>query len=196
MTGDIGTLIERCIAGDAEARAVFCSEYYDLVGRAIFRRLATFRRHPPARADIDDIRQDVFARLLDGPASPLTRLRQPHSLDAWLVTMAGNQAIDHFRRHDRITRTHEALASEPIAITTPAPDHDVIAQERMEHIRRALAELPSLDRLILDFYFVHGLRYAEIAEILNLNINTLSARLRRAKAKLRAMLEENADELV
>ena len=59
-----------------------------------------------------------------------------------------------------------------------------------------LAALSGPDCLVLDLYYLHQLKYAEIADVLGHNINTVSARIRRAKTKLRALLEEEWDDII
>jgi RNA polymerase sigma factor (sigma-70 family) len=62
--------------------------------------------------------------------------------------------------------------------------------ERDLVLSRCLSALSDEERLILNLFFMHGRKYVEIAEMTGRNVNTVSAKLRRAKAKLRRLLEE------
>lgn len=65
-----------------------------------------------------------------------------------------------------------------------------IAGERAETVRNAVSLLEPRDRFALELYFLQGLTYAQMADMLRENVNTVSARVRRAKAKLRQVLEQ------
>ncbi len=192
---DIGELITRCVEGDDGAKAWFYTEYNELVERAITRKLARVTGISPVQSDVEDIRDEVFMRLLGNTNSPLQRLRRPEAISAWLMTVAGNHTVDYVRQWSRRMHLHASVAKESHAEYWGNPAEEAIAHERSALLDERLARLPPQDRLILDLFFMQGLKYAEIAEVLDLNINTVSARLRRAKAKLRRLLEEDRDEV-
>lgn len=75
------------------------------------------------------------------------------------------------------------------------PDARAIAPERQALVNKHLSALSYGERLVLDLFFVQGLKHVEIARVLGININTASARLRHARAKLRNLLEEDRHEL-
>lgn len=190
----VGELVARCIGNDDQAKAQFFTKYGELVERAIARKLALVTGTAPAPSDVEDIRNEVFARLLGNSCTPLRRLKKPGALNAWLMTIAGNHAVDCLRRQARRDRLHASVARESHESYGGSPAEEAMARERYARLADGLAELPAQDRLVLDLFFVQGLKYAEIAEVVGLNINTVSARLRRAKAKLRRLLEEDYDE--
>jgi len=193
LTSDrVRALIARCVAGEGQARAEFCAEYHDLVLRAAARKLAALTSCPAVRSEAEDVCNEVFVRLLSDDCQALRRLRNPHSINAWIVTIARNHAIDHIRKEQSRAKLREAIALERSSIPRGIPD-DAIAEERRAHLNGILRTLPAIDQLVLELYFMHGLKYAEIAEVLDLNINTVSSRLRRAKHKLRTLLQESRD---
>jgi RNA polymerase sigma-70 factor (ECF subfamily) len=59
-------------------------------------------------------------------------------------------------------------------------------------MREALTNLDAMDREILLLREFEQLSYAEIAELLNLPVNTVRSRLFRARTALRDLLLENA----
>ena len=56
-------LITQCIQGEPAAQAQLYDEYRALVHRAAARRLAQLSHATPLRTEVDDIRNEVFARL-------------------------------------------------------------------------------------------------------------------------------------
>ena len=189
---EIGELIAGCVRGDDQARARFCDAYLDLVHRAVSRRLAQLSNAPPVQSDVEDIRNEVFERLLVDDCKALRRIHKPQSLNAWLVSVARNHAVDYVRKRTTRMRAHVSSALEQQEhCGAGASEQELAARERKEFVSKGLAALAPSDRLVLELYFVRELKYAEIAVMLSLNINTVSARLRRAKAKLRAIMLED-----
>lgn len=180
-------LIGQCIAGDDAAKAFFFTEYRPLVSRAIARKLSAFGQ-PYTGPEVEDLCHDLFLRLLAPPCPMLQRLQQPRALHSWLITVAQNHTVDHMRREMRRDQLEACLAWEERAPCEAAPAR-VIAEERTALVRARLAELSDQERVILELFFLHGMKYAEIAEMMRMNINTVSARLRRGKLKLRKLFE-------
>jgi len=53
-------------------------------------------------------------------------------------------------------------------------------------------ELPSEERVIVYLHYYEGYTTAEIAELLEINVNTVGSKLRRARMKLKTILEEGS----
>ena len=189
-------LVARCVAGDDAAKAAFIGEYGDLIQRAVAGKLAALGAQPPIRADVEDIRNDILARLLADDCAMLQRLRAPRSLNAWLVTVARNHVVDYLRKwsarmraQERMIRQENRGAHCPAASTARSPAETAMAREAAAQLRQGIDALPAPERLVIELFFTQHLRYAEIADITGESINTVAARLRRAKAKLRRWIE-------
>jgi RNA polymerase sigma-70 factor (ECF subfamily) len=61
-------------------------------------------------------------------------------------------------------------------------------------VQWALSKLPFKDREILALRYLEELKTAELAQRLNIPIGTVKARIHRALARLKALLEKNHDE--
>ncbi len=187
-------LVQRCLSGDAEAQAELCAEYAPLVQRAVLRQLTRLHATSGEFAHADDFAQEVLERLLIDNCRLLQKLHKPRSIHAWLVTLARRHVIDCLKRDATRTRYESAYVAEDTTPYRASPETEHVASERNASMHEALQALSDTDRIVLELYYVEGLRYVEIAEMLGLNINTCSARLRRAKAKLRALIEESSDD--
>lgn len=181
---EVQELVARCIEGDDAARAALYNTYRGLVRRAVARKLSW-----ASPEEIEDISSDVFLSLYADDCETLRRLRNPKSLKSLMAAMARNQAVDHIRRNASRSRMRDALAREDQGEYHPGPDAHVVEEERRCAMARLLAEIPDLDRLVVELFYIQGLKYAEIADALGMNINTVSTRLRRAKEKLRTRIE-------
>jgi RNA polymerase sigma-70 factor, ECF subfamily len=151
-------------------------EHFDFVWRVL-------RGMGVLEANLEDAAQDVFMIVLrrlpefDGRASPRT----------WLFEIALRVASNH-RRTVRRKGEHGALDEQmPHGGPTPAEAADS---------RRALAQvldvMDALDeelRVVLVLSELEGMTAAEVSELTGTNPNTVSSRLRRARAAFRAELE-------
>ncbi|MCX5758447.1 MAG: sigma-70 family RNA polymerase sigma factor [Candidatus Hydrogenedentes bacterium] len=190
-------LVADCLSGDEQAKALFYIEFRGLVSRAIAQRLSTMGTGSPLHGEIEDIANEVFERLFRNNCSMLLRLHNPSCIHAWLVAVAGNHAVDYIRKlnargYGNVTSCTESSVRYVCANeeATSSPDRALDRQERVDRLAHCLAALSEQDRMIVDLFYVQGLKYVQIAEILGLNVNTLSAKLRRARLKLRGLLEK------
>ncbi len=68
------------------------------------------------------------------------------------------------------------------------PLERVLADERAEFVRRALAQIAPHYRDVLILYEIHDLSYIEIADICAIDLGTVRSRLSRARSKLAQLL--------
>lgn len=183
-------LIARCISGDDGARAQFYGEYADVVRRAVLRTLRRYSADESVVAEADDLVSEVYTKLFANECAMLERVRNGRSIHAWLIALTRNHVIDHLRRLSARGRATSALEQAVPAAHVPSHGAAAISGEHAEVVRSAVESLDPGDRLALELYFMQGLTYAEVADILHANVNTVSARVRRAKGKLRHVLEE------
>jgi RNA polymerase sigma-70 factor, ECF subfamily len=187
-TGTVAELIAQCIAGEDAAKARLIGEYSGVVRTAIARKLAQYDAATPLRADVEDLCNDVFERILRDDCRALQTLRNPDSIHFWLVTMAGRRAVSHLRRDTTRARYVKTQQREQKMVSPPAPDELAIRAEEANRVRGQLEKLPASDRLMLELYYLRGLRYSEIAEMTGRTIGVVSSQIHRAKAKLRKLM--------
>ena len=156
---------------------------------AIASKLSSMTDMPVLRSDVEDIRNEVLARLLADGCRMLAGLKNPQRINAWLVVVTRNYVVDYVRKWSSRMRAQIRLAQENGTVYQTPAEH-AMERELASHIREQIQALPDSERLVIKLYYVHGLKYAEIAELISRNVNTVAAQLRRAKAKLRKLLEE------
>jgi RNA polymerase sigma-70 factor (ECF subfamily) len=112
------------------------------------------------------------------------------SVRAWVLTVVHNRAVDTFRRE--IVRGDErAEYDDSIAEQLPARDDTDAEVERREdatRVRRALNELPSDQRRVIELAYFGGYTHSEIAGIEGLPAGTVKGRMRLGLTKLRLAL--------
>lgn len=118
---------------------------------------------------------------------------------AWLMTILRNTFINDFRR--RKTRPtsvgFEQLAERPQAASLYEADPEGRIFERMidDEVVAAIDELPEEFRVPLVLADIEGLRYQEVAELMEIPVGTVKSRLFRARKRLQERLYEYAAEM-
>jgi RNA polymerase sigma-70 factor (ECF subfamily) len=137
-------------------------------------------------SDAEDIVQETYARALGGVA----RLAPGSNLRAWLFRILRNCFIDQARRKKIVLE----IADEGVG---DLPTHEVWDTAALDQLRylaaadleRALATL-SVELRFIVLLDAQGFHEAEIAEIARCAPGTVKSRLSRARARLRAALQE------
>ena len=141
-----------------------------------------------------DVLQDTFMKL----TQHAHRYNADSSLSAWLYTIARNRSIDFLRKK----RHREVSLDEPLGQSEGFSFHQILRDkgpsaldrvEGAEFARRlddALKEINPDQRDIFILREVHGLKFIEIAETLEISENTVKSRMRYALEALRKHLAD------
>lgn len=128
-------------------------------------------------ATAEDIAQDVFFELSRG----LTRLESPAHLLFWLRRVTTNRCIDWLRRTPPVEQSHDGLPDRAAADGFT----DVLLETRL---RTLIAELPDHPRAVMVLRYQEDLDPSEIADLLEMPLNTVKSHLRRSIDAMRARL--------
>ncbi|MBQ0093586.1 MAG: RNA polymerase sigma factor [Bacteroidales bacterium] len=117
----------------------------------------------------------------------------------WLKSIAHNSALDMLEQESRERRRYTYLDDERehLSVIDSVPDEldtpldSIIRSEDEQRIRICIEGLPELYREIASKRLVEGMQYKEIAEETGLELNTVRTRIRRAKALIDKMKEDN-----
>src|SRR3984885_16079072 len=145
----------------------------------VFRYLLR-RNRDPGKAE--DMTQETFLRLF-------RHLREDRLLEnpkAWLFTVANNLSIDASRDESHIKDLDEATwknIEESRSGLQADPERLLLQRERLDRLHIAVLNLTPLQRECLHLR-AEGLRYREIAGLLELSPSTVMDAVRRATLKL------------
>ena len=165
-------------------------------------RLRNFiRRRVPNEADVEDLLQEVFFKLVQA-----NRLLMPiDTLTGWLFTVARNGITDFFRRKRPQTfsgaagedEDGEMLVFEDLLPSPDAgPDALYFRRVLLEELEAALAELPADQRAVFVAHELEGRSFKELSAETGIKVNTLLSRKRYAVLHLRARLQSVHDEFM
>jgi RNA polymerase sigma factor (sigma-70 family) len=111
-------------------------------------------------SDIPDLRQEVYARVLQG-----AREHVPDNPKRFLLASARNLLINLARREQVVPmETFADFEAFDIADEAPEPDRVVIEKEELRRIALALAQLPPRTREAIELTYFEGLSRTEIAK--------------------------------
>ena len=138
----------------------------------------------PTVTDIDDLVQDVYARVLRANlAGKIAQVRP------YLFAMARNAAIDRIR-HQQTAATDSIGNIEQLPVVEERPHvADLLTREHeIAILHEAIAALPPRCREILRLRRFEGLSHREISERLGVSANTVDAQLCLAVLRCRQYL--------
>jgi len=126
----------------------------------------------------DDLVQDCIERGLQRSGL----WQRGTNLRAWLFTIMHNLYVNQVKR--------QANGPNFVALDETESDHHNRADSdvAVNDIQQALNELPADQREILLFVSIEGMKYQEVAKILDIPEGTVMSRLARARKQLRARL--------
>jgi len=130
----------------------------------------------------EDIVQETFLRLF----RHLSEERPMDNPRAWLFTVANNLVIDANRGDQHVTdldQTAWEKVDEATSSREADPEKQVLQRERLDRLHLAVLNLTPLQRESLHLR-AEGLRYREIAVVLDLSPSTVIDAVRRATQKL------------
>ena len=115
---------------------------------------------------------------------------QIDNLTVYLYVAVKNQALTCLARKakDLITTPYDLLDIN-INHTTANPYELLVSAEMMERMRKAIDELPPRCKMIFKLVREDGLKYKEVAEILNISVNTIDVQMAIAVKRIAAALQ-------
>jgi RNA polymerase sigma-70 factor, ECF subfamily len=177
-------LAERARAGERAA--------FELLMRRNNRRVyRTVRAVLREGAEIEDAMQDAYVSAF----THMDQFQGSARWSTWLCRIAYNEALARVRRRKRFVsidaHDEEGMRdTEPPRTSTPDPERTAGDRELARVVEVAIDRLPDIYRSVLLLRQIDGLAVADTAEILDVAEEVVKTRLHRARALLRAEIEE------
>ena len=113
---------------------------------------------------------------------------------SWVLRIAHNSVLDHFRREKNSRMVNESEAGYDIIGTMrfsePTAEDNMMHGEIEQSVRELISQLPDEQQEVVRLRYYSKLSFAEIAEQTEVSINTALGRMRYALINLRLMIQE------
>lgn len=183
-TRDDVTLVDAAKQGDMAAFEQLIQRHTTMIFRVAMHIVA-------CHEDAEEVVQDAFFKAFQHLQDFEGRAR----FSTWLTRIAVNAALMKLRssrRNTTISMDQEldegSTLADKVADWKPNPEQLYSETELREILRRAVAALPHAYRVVFLLRDVEGVSVADTAEMLELSIPNVKARLFRARIKLRELL--------
>lgn len=175
MSQEDWVLMHRVAAGDDQAVAAL----YDRFGSLVYK---VARQFLSSQSEAEDAVQEVFVRLWQTADRYDPRRAK---LVTWVMLIARRHLIDRIRR--TAVRPSATVFETDLANTAPdnVPDHQSQDDERSVKLRRRIAELPELQRVVIERAYLQGYTLREVSQQLNAPLGTVKSALSRGLERLR-----------
>ncbi|WP_235032644.1 RNA polymerase sigma factor [Actinacidiphila yanglinensis] len=165
-------LVERAAEGDDDAFAVLVDRHSPPLLALALRMLGSL---PDAEEAVQDALINAWRRLPD--------FHRDATFRTWMYRIVTNQCLSHLRGR---------APAVPLSVVPEPPAHDpgseparaAESEAATQALGRALRDLPPSQRACWILRELHGMSYAEIAQIVNTSEQTVRGRLYRARRTL------------
>lgn len=150
-----------------------------------------------------DTAEDYVQETMIKAFKAFDQFEQGTNIKAWLSMILKNTMINNQKKdsRDKAERGLEEMedfklgeATSVTATTQRSAELEAIENMPAQVIQDALQRLPEKRRLVVYYAIVEGLKYSEIAELLDMKDGTVMSSLHRGKAELREALADYARE--
>jgi RNA polymerase sigma-70 factor (ECF subfamily) len=179
---DDGLMVE-IADGDEDAMQKLVARWERPVHAFLYHMLASTE-------DAEDLAQETFLRVF----VQAERYRPQGQFRLWLLRIAGNLARSRLRRRAILRWVRFEPFGHDRADPRRNPQEELVARERRHAVRRAVAKLPWRQRHAVVLKRFEGLRYREIAAVLETTESGVESLLQRAARNLRRALSREGEE--
>ena len=138
----------------------------------------------------EDILQDVFIKTIN--ILKQKKYNEQGKFLPWILRIAHNQAIDHFRKEKRNPKITLADGSDIFNCLKFSEDHTTsenLSKHSKKYLKKIIEDLPDKQKQVLIMRHYKDMSFQEIAEATNVSINTALGRMRYALIALRKKIK-------
>jgi RNA polymerase sigma-70 factor (ECF subfamily) len=178
-------LIKKALAGNESAYRVLLNRHKE----AIYRLILKIVRN---QEEAQDLVQETFMKAFGS----LSSYKCQYRFTTWLYKIAANSCIDFLRKRrlvsvslDQPLETKDGEVTIELPDWTYNPEADWASREKSLSIDAAIDTLPKKYREVIVFRHKQDKSYEEIAQILDIPVGTVKARIFRARELLKKKLK-------
>ena len=174
-------LLDLAVQGDAGSFGEVTQRWERRIFAFIFRYVGNSE-------EARDLTQNTFAKAFEN----LGRLSDSSRFSSWLYTIALNECRMRFRREKRAQHfpiEDDSGSGLELVSAESSPEEGAAQQQQVRRLRRALGHLPDEQRAVIVMKEYQGLKFQEIAEIVEVPLSTVKSRMYLGLKTLRRLLE-------
>lgn len=140
----------------------------------------------------DDVFQDTYLKVIN--TLKLGNYKDEGKFIQWVMRIAHNLIIDHFRKSKKIpfveSQNNEYDIFDTVRFTDPSIEEQLVTEQIHNDVKNLIHYLPDEQKEVIQLRCYSGLSFKEIAEQTEVSINTALGRMRYALINLRKLIEE------
>jgi len=179
-------IVQQALSGDQKAFALLLKKYKGAIYGLIYKMVQDKR-------ETEDLVQETFIKAF----SALKSFNAEYAFSTWLFKIASNNCIDFLRKKrlmtmsiDKPTESKDGTVVKEFPDPIINPEMQLIEDEKKTIIDKAIENLPKKYRMAILMRHKEEKSYEEIAEILDIPLGTVKARIFRAREKLKKYLKD------
>lgn len=155
---------------------------YDRYSQKVYRKCMGFVRD---RDLAQDLVQDIFTKLF----FQLSKFHGKSRFSTWLYAVTYNHCIEHLRKNNRYQTTE---LDDEADVQDDFSDAELLALQQ-DLLRKALNQIGPEDRMVLLMKYQDDMSVQEIMDVLSVGESAVKMRLARARQRVKAILENDAE---
>ncbi len=187
---DDAVLVKKAGRGDPEAAERLILKYQNRIYNAILKICAN-------TDDAAELTQETFVKIIEN----LDKFEGRSSFYTWAFRIAVNLTLNYCRRDGKLAirsldddaeyNEQTKLVLKDLLADEKSPDPAAVAQnkELCAVVIGAMMKLDEAHRAVIVLRDIEGMNYAQIAEVLDIELGTVRSRLSRARSNLREIME-------
>lgn len=141
-----------------------------------------------SQSDAEEVAQETFGRVW----SHAPRWNPDGSAKSWIYRIAHNLCIDRLRAR----RPSVDIDDHEFEDGAPNPEQELSNKRAAAGVRDAVALLPERQRVAISLFHLKDMTADEVAHTMEISVDALESLLRRARRKLREIVEERQPDAI
>ena len=174
-------IITRVLRGEHQLYADLVTRYQNFV-------FTLALRYTPVREDAEEIAQDVFVKAYKA----LKDFRGESKFSTWLYSIVNSTAITFLRKKklDVSSLDKEHVFEQADSKDSGTSANQVEVKSKVEMVTKAIQLLSPDDAKLITLFYKAEQSLEEIAQIMNMETNTVKVKLHRARTRLKEKMEK------
>lgn len=180
-------LVEQYLAGKKQAFEILMHRHIEAV--------YFFSLKLVGAEEANDMAQETFVKVW----KHIKKFDTKKNFKVWLFRIARNTCLDHLRKKQPLAFSKlktddesDLTFEDTLSYSGPSPYEIVVSKDLEQEMKAMLSTLPLRTQEVFELYYRDGLNFAEIAEVLQISVNTAKSRHFRGLSELRKLIDNDA----